>query len=304
MIIVSNHENQLCNRLFALSPVLAYCAEHNQSLMLLFFCSKYSSLFPDFHKYIRSVFETDNAGKNVMSRRLNKLVAILRGKSGDEVYYDSVNSGVYGVPTSMLNGSEKFLTFVNSWKSRFDDRFVAKHKDVIRRCFAPQPDVLEYVDKTINSIRKENDGCKIVGIHIRRGDYKIWREAKYYYDFSFYHDVMQEIVHQNVGEKIFFVITSNETVPPKCTDGFSFYYNSESSGICDLYLLSKCDYIAGPPSTYSQWASFYGDVPLKLLCGEKNEFSLADDFSEIETYRKFRNGKQLIDLDGVNFVVK
>ncbi len=50
MIIVSNHENQLCNRLFALSPVLAYCAEHNQSLMLLFFCSKYSSLFPDFHK--------------------------------------------------------------------------------------------------------------------------------------------------------------------------------------------------------------------------------------------------------------
>ncbi|MBQ5351959.1 MAG: hypothetical protein IIU38_07175 [Bacteroidaceae bacterium] len=132
------------------------------------------------------MFETDNAGKNVMSRRLNKLVAILRGKSGDEVYYDSVNSGVYGVPTSMLDGSERLLTFVNSWKSRFDDRFVAKHKDVIRRCFAPQPDVLEYVDKTINSIRKENDGCKIVGIHIRRGDYKKGADPRSVRDHSKY----------------------------------------------------------------------------------------------------------------------
>ena len=304
MIIVSNHENQLCNRLFALSPVLAYCTEHNQSLTLLFFCSKYSSLFPDFHKYMRSIFETENAGKSAMSRRLNKLVAILRGKSGDEVYYDSVNSGVYGVPTSLLSGNERFLTFVNSWKSRFDDRFIAKHKSVIKKCFAPQVDVLEYAEKTIDGIRKENEGCKIVGIHIRRGDYKIWREAKYYYDFSFYRDVMQEIVRQNVGEKIFFVITSNENVPPECTDGFSFYYNCESSGICDLYLLSMCDYIAGPPSTYSQWASFYGDVPLKLLCDGEKDFCFVSDFSEIVSYRKFKNGKELVDVDGTNFVVR
>ena len=31
--------------------------------------------------------------------------------------------------------------------------------------------------------------------------------------------------------------------------------------IGDLYSLAACDYIIGPPSTYTQWASFYGQVP-------------------------------------------
>jgi hypothetical protein len=30
----------------------------------------------------------------------------------------------------------------------------------------------------------------------------------------------------------------------------------------DLYSLARCDYVFGPPSTYSQWASFYGNKPL------------------------------------------
>jgi len=30
----------------------------------------------------------------------------------------------------------------------------------------------------------------------------------------------------------------------------------------DLCTLSECDYILGPPSTFSQWASFYGGRPL------------------------------------------
>ena len=30
----------------------------------------------------------------------------------------------------------------------------------------------------------------------------------------------------------------------------------------DLYALARCDYLVGPPSTYTAWASFYGQVPL------------------------------------------
>jgi hypothetical protein len=33
----------------------------------------------------------------------------------------------------------------------------------------------------------------------------------------------------------------------------------------DLYALARCDYIMGPPSTYTQWASFYGNQPLYHL---------------------------------------
>jgi len=33
----------------------------------------------------------------------------------------------------------------------------------------------------------------------------------------------------------------------------------------DLYALAECDYIIGPPSTYTLWASFYGDTPLWFM---------------------------------------
>lgn len=33
----------------------------------------------------------------------------------------------------------------------------------------------------------------------------------------------------------------------------------------DMYSLAECDYIIGPPSTYTMWASFYGEVPLYMV---------------------------------------
>ena len=38
----------------------------------------------------------------------------------------------------------------------------------------------------------------------------------------------------------------------------------------DLYALAGCDYILGPPGTFSQWASFYGEKPL-LQLGDSND---------------------------------
>jgi hypothetical protein len=46
----------------------------------------------------------------------------------------------------------------------------------------------------------------------------------------------------------------------------------------DLWTLSKCDFVFGPPSTFSQWASFYGKVPLLHLRGN-------DDRIEVEKFR-------------------
>jgi hypothetical protein len=30
----------------------------------------------------------------------------------------------------------------------------------------------------------------------------------------------------------------------------------------DMYAFAECDYLVGPPSTFTGWASFYGNVPL------------------------------------------
>lgn len=66
-------------------------------------------------------------------------------------------------------------------------------------------------------------------------------------------------------------------------------------GIEDLYALSKCDYIFGPPSTFSMWASFYGEVPLKFFETTNEKFSL-NDFSVIRYQCHFENGTEYIPL--------
>jgi hypothetical protein len=48
---------------------------------------------------------------------------------------------------------------------------------------------------------------------------------------------------------------------PGLTVGFG-----TDSPVSDIYALAQCDYILGPKSTFSQWASFYGEKPLFQVC--------------------------------------
>lgn len=43
--------------------------------------------------------------------------------------------------------------------------------------------------------------------------------------------------------------------------GFQATFGSGDT-VEDLYALAECDYLIGPPSTFTVWASFYGNVPL------------------------------------------
>ena len=67
----------------------------------------------------------------------------------------------------------------------------------------------------------------------------------------------------------------------------------KSDGITDLYALSRCDLIIGSPSSYSQWASFYGDVPLCLILRDKMNI-IIDSFSKVVALDLFENGKRII----------
>jgi hypothetical protein len=49
----------------------------------------------------------------------------------------------------------------------------------------------------------------------------------------------------------------------------------------DLFALAECDYVLGPLSTFSQWASFHGNKPLLQLRDkntrvERERFRVAD----------------------------
>jgi hypothetical protein len=73
-----------------------------------------------------------------------------------------------------------------------------------------------------------------------------------------------------------------------------------------MYALASCDYIVGPPSTFSLWASFYGQVPLCFLQKPDEFLALAnfvDYFSHFagKTVYRDNNGEQYVLINGARY---
>ena len=61
------------------------------------------------------------------------------------------------------------------------------------------------------------------------------------------------------GKEVVFVVFSNEKV--KFTIESTNIIYSENKWYVDHYLMSQCNYLIGPPSTFSLWASYVGKTP-------------------------------------------
>jgi hypothetical protein len=74
---------------------------------------------------------------------------------------------------------------------------------------------------------------------------------------------MNQIKEKLNTDKVIFYICSDETPPDSVYfENNNVVLTNSSSAAADLCLLSKMDYILGPPSTFSSWASYSGNVPL------------------------------------------
>jgi Glycosyl transferase family 11. len=156
--------------------------------------------------------------------------------------------------------------FVNGWDLRRSVQYITKNKNDILKIFSPSELVISKCNNIMKNLRNNDE--IVVGIHVRRGDYKTFMDGKYYFSDDEYSDIifeMQFLLKQNFDCKVKFFIASNEEFILNHLD-IEYLQVSNSTPIEDLYLLSKCDYIIGPPSSFSMWASWYGSVPLKVFC--------------------------------------
>jgi hypothetical protein len=100
----------------------------------------------------------------------------------------------------------------------------------------------------------------LVGVHVRRGDYRTFRAGRYYFSLDQYRDLMRRVEAAFPAENVCFLACSDEPLARDTFRGFDVLYGP-GHPLEDLYALAACDRLIGPPSTYSAWASFYGDVP-------------------------------------------
>ena len=125
---------------------------------------------------------------------------------------------------------------------RAKDAFVVRAKDIVAKA------------------RESAD--VVVGLHIRRGDYKDAFGGRYYYSDDEYLRFMRDF-EQSRGKRARFVIVSNEQVNCEFfqANGVSVV-DASASAPEDVVTLSECDYIMGPRSTFSRFAAFYGNKPI------------------------------------------
>ena len=166
------------------------------------------------------------------------------------------------------------ITFVKGWKFRDRTNFL-KHYEALKEYFEPIDKYKENITPFIQNIKKESD--TLIGVHIRRGDYKEFADGKFYYSDEVYVNFMKQMKELLPSKKIKFLICSDEKIDEEKFRKQNLDVKTGiGSFIEDLYSLAECDYIIGPPSTYNYWAALYSQIPHKYLNSKDDVLKLED----------------------------
>lgn len=247
MIFVRD-KGQMCNNMLQYGHVYAWAREHNRSVMSMRFSYKY--------QYFRLCH---NFKHNFVFYALAKFmhsIGILPAVS----YWLPKDEGSRELEDYMLHHTN-FIA--EGWFVRFYDLFL-KYKKEIVEMFAFDKEI---TDKVSDVISKEvKDGDVRLGVHIRRGDYKTFKGGIFFYDDDTYISYIKAFIKKNSGKHVTVFICGND---PKIDKDYYRKNIPEATIVFpngnpgeDLCLLSECDSLIGPPSTFSLVAAMYHDIPL------------------------------------------
>lgn len=264
MIIIAKHTNQLCNRLFTYLPILSYALEAHQPVLFLFQYRPYANLFPNLRK---AGYHSLLTSSHLRSLRATALYALIR------LLDHALHVVLHPAEPIPLHAPLGFL-FAPRWREiRYDKAYIPKHANTLRHLFAPS----EEVTNTIAQHIQKGRGLLTIGVHIRRGDYAQYRPELLFppETYANYMRQTQQLLASQ-HQPIQFLLCSNEPVNTHLFPNLTTITIPNATPIIDLYALAACDYIIGVPSTFSLWASFYGQVPLLHFDSPNTTISLHD----------------------------
>lgn len=263
MLAIMGRFGRLGNQLFTYSNVLAFAMDKKIECVNPTF--SYSDMFCGTSKSYsgdRYVPDLVKSGRviHAQTRLLYKVNLRLK-------YYPFIQLGEGNLID--LDADPKIVTYFLKANIVFLSGFyfrasksLERNKDRVKKFFLPIPSLHKKYSDLVGRLRERAD--IVVGVHIRHGDYRTHCNGIMYYSIQEYVDIMRVLCDQNQNQKIVFLICSEEKHDFDEFDDLSVYQANECA-VVEMYALSYCDYIFGPNSSFSQWASFYGDVPLHVL---------------------------------------
>ncbi len=259
MICLLYESGNHSNRLFQTIHFEAYCKEYNHKFLNLCF-EDMKELYGQKKNVFARIFRFF-----LIRKPLRKLIRVV-----DFDKEDSQSSLV-----DRLNRQK--ISFVGGWYFRRHD-LTLKYRKYFQNRYLLCPSYYSTNTFVQDVLSKKNNEV-LVGIHLRRGDYKTWEDGRYYFEDSVFLEYIshmeEKIKEKNIVCK--FILFSNESISIPKRENLVL---SKEKWYIDQYIMSKCDYLIGPPSTFTGWASYIGEVPLLYMQTKDATFSL-DDFKII-----------------------
>ena len=268
-MMFARDKSQMCNNLLQYAHVYAWGREHGRKVISMRFSYKY--------QYFK-ICHTSLTGFGWYL--LAKYLAALRLLPTASFKYDDCDREA--LERKMLRHRH---IVVSGWHARWYDLFL-KYRDEITDLFTLDSQYTDPVKAKMQKVEQGSTGSIVrLGVHIRRGDYRIFHDGKYLYDDEVYQRHIRRFMMLHSGKAIHVYIASNDpevkesSYQEQCPGAHVHCLGGSSPE--DLFMLSECDYLIGPPSTYSLVAAMYRDIPLYRM-DETDEGMMT-----LESFRRF-----------------
>ena len=282
MLIVGTKFGQLGNRLLLFGNVIANSIEHDYFVINPYF-EEYKKYFEGTSNEFNSKYEfgLEVTNNKLLKRVLDSRFSYLTLKA--PMLYSLFNMKVvsdngrnYNMnEDGFINLAKDSTLIVNGWLFR-DQENLLKHREPLREIFRPLESSRENIHQCISYVGKNKK--ILVGVHIRRGDYRLYKGGLYFYSLEAYAKIishLNKLFKAKENKEVAFLICSDE-----CIDLSVFYglpvYSGTNHIIEDMYSLAECDYIIGPPSSYTRWSAYIGRKPLCEIRNIEKNISIND----------------------------
>ena len=247
-MIFARDKSQMCNNLLQYAHVYAWGRAHGRKVISMRFSYKYRY----FH-----ICHTPLTGFGWYL--LAKVAAALRLLP--DASFKSRDCNQQALEQKMLRHRH---IVVSGWNVRFYDHFLT-YRDEICELFRIDDRYTRPVDQAMRVLEAGDEGLRL-GVHIRRGDYAQWQDGKYCYDDDTYVKLINRFAILHEEQNVHVYLSTND--PEVHAEAYQKLcpkvriHLLQGNAPSDLYMLSACHYVMGPPSTFSLVAAMYRDLPL------------------------------------------
>ena len=285
MIILTNKPGRLANRLFLFANFVANAKDRGRTVVASSF-DEYAVYFERFAgtfipRYPQRRRPTASPAVRILRHILFRLLNRV-GKALDQLKLHhsplhaclvATHTNIFDLSDSSLQASlDKPLVFVRNYFFH-DLPSLRRHRDFIVSYFAPGAAYRERAKLFV--ARERGDSDVLIGSHVRRGDYRRWRSGRYFYSDREYESLVHRVAALFSSTTITFLVCSDEEITLSPEAGLT-WSNGPGTEIDDLLAFSLCDYLVGPPSSFTRWAAFVGNIPLLVVEDPGQEITLAD----------------------------